>query len=325
MKVLLACDRKADPAQLAAYLAGRLDGRPVDIDVLTVIPGAAAPAVAGDTGRNTTVIAESGHEYRQACAYVATLAQELQKARPRSVRTHVEHGDPAEVILASSRLWRSELLLVGAPRRRGLLTAFRVDGVTRRLLNWSDCPVELLRAGSQPALEDLILLPLPLPLQEAAQLPLQRLAALPWRKHARVHLLGVAPAAIDERHAELSPAAALISLQHACDARTRASGTLADLQQQLSALLPPGIQYTHELAEGELREVVARRCSELQPSLLVLGQCCFGKASNNVFNALPSAALTLSVDCPVLLLQDGNTATVAQRKTEAARILTLAR
>ena len=319
MKVLLACKGNEDPARLAAYLVGRFDGSQIDIDVLSVIPGI-EPQFVEEPVR---LIAERGREYRQACAHLAALAQELAVVRPRSVRTHVEYGDPADVILAASRRWRSELLLAGAPRRRGLLTAFRIEGVTRRLLRWADCPLELLRADSRPAADEIVLLPLPL--DAALRPPLPRLAGLPWRRGSRIHLLGILPAALGQEHAELSPAAVLLSLQHARDARTRASSLLADLRDQLAVQLLPGLEFTLELAEGEPRHIIVQRSRALQPGLLVLGHYCFGLNDASPFRSLPPAALTLSVDCPVLLLQDGNGSTLTNRKPDTARILKLAR
>lgn len=324
MKILLASDQRTDPSLLASYLAGRLRGRPADIDVLTVISGSEElEADATNGGSNIIGISESGRDYRQACAHVATLASELQRAGLRAVRTHVEYGDPADVILASSRQWRSDLLLIGTPRRRGLLTAFRLEGVTRRLLRWSDCPVELLRPDTQAMLDDVQLLPLPV--DAAAQLPLQRLQSLPWHQGSRLHLLGVLPPGLDESRVEANPAATLLALQHARDAHTRAAAVLANLQTQLSALLPQGVQLTCDLAEGSLRELVVQRVEQLQPNLLLLSHTCFDGGGSPLFHSLSPTALALSVQCPVLSLQDRDAAPLPQRRTDTARILKLAR
>ncbi len=188
MKLLLASDQTLDPALQASYLARRLGRQQAEIDVLTVIPGMedggddAAASHGGVIG-----ISEGAREYRQACAHVASLAAQLQQHGFRNVRTHVEYGDPAEVILASSRQWRSQLLLIGSPRRRGLLTAFRLDGITRRLLRWADCAVELIRPQLVPAQPDTVLLPLTI--DSIRHLPLQQLQSLPGLDGCRLHLL----------------------------------------------------------------------------------------------------------------------------------------
>lgn len=326
MKFLLACDQRSDPTLLAAYLASRLNGRngDIDVDILTVIAGVEEASDDTDVNGNVIGISETSRDYRSACAFVATIAQELKQLGLKSVRTHVEYGDPADVILSSSRLWRSDLLLVGAPRRAGLLTAFRLEGVTRRLLRWSDCPVELLRPEAQAARDDLLLLPLPV--DAAGRLPVPRLLGLPWRNGSRLHLVGVLPEPLDESLAEASPAAMLLALQNARDASTRAEAVMAGLQAQLAAVLPEGVHITHEVAEGQLHEVTVHRAGELKPSLLVLSQCSFEHAGASPLHAMSPAALALCVSASVLLLQDGDAAAgLPRRKADTARILKLAR
>jgi nucleotide-binding universal stress UspA family protein len=321
MKFLLASDQRHDPALLASHLAGQIGAQAAEVDVLTVIPGVEdLPDSDSATQGSVIGISEGAGEYREACAHVATIASQLKQYGIKQVRTHVEYGDPAEVILASSRLWRSQLLLVGAPRRRGLITGFRLDGVTRRLLRWADCPVALIRpdVGSTDSRELL----LPLNMSSLRHFPLQQLKLLPWQEGARLHLLGVLPPSMDESRAEASPAAALLALQQGRDAMGRAEARLAALRTDLEARLPCKVAVSFDIEEGSLAELVMHRARQHTPGLIVLSAACLENQGND---GLAPAALALSLPGSVLFLQNTNSDALPEGSQGQARILKLAR
>lgn len=322
MKVLLASDQRTDPTLLARHLAGRLEACTAELDVLTVIPGIEELGDQPEGNHGVIGIAEGAHDYHQACAHVATLAAQLHEHGFRHVRTHVEYGDPAEVILASSRTWHSQLLLIGAPRRRGLLTAFRLDGVTWRLLRWADCPVELIRPDAAQADPRSIILPLSA--AALTRLPLAALQSLPWQDGDQLHLLCAMPPGFDETRAEASPAAALLALQQGRDACGRASSRLDAIRTELENLLPVRVKLTHEVVEGSLSEHTMRSARDLRPGLMVLNSSCLDEHSKRKHDE-PPTALALSLPCSVLFLPDDVLAQRPRRSVGQARILKFAR
>lgn len=323
MKVLLASNARLDPALLASHLAGRFGRQAVEVDVLTVVPGIDAPADDAATGHGRIIgITEGPRDFHQACAHVATLAMQLQAQGLHKVRTHVEYGDPAEVILAASRRWHSQLLLIGAPRRGGLLTAFRLDGVTRRLLRWADCPLELMRPDAGQS--DLRRCVLPLAAAALLHVPLQTLQKLPWQDGDQLHLLCALPPGLDESRMEASPAAALLALQQGRDAAARARSRLAALQESLQESLPARVQLSHELGEGSLSALTVRHARARQPGLVLLHAACLTERQPEP-DPQPPTALALSLPGSVLLLQDENLSTLPQRGATQARLLKFAR
>lgn len=322
MKVLLATNQRLDPALLARHLAGRFGRQNVEVDVLCVVPGFEELPDAADTTHGSVIgISEGARDYHQACAHVATLASQLQAHGVRQVRTHVEYGDAAEVILESCRQWRSQLLLIGAPRRGGLLTAFRLDGVTRRLLRWADCPVELIRPdGGRTNPRHCVL-----PLSAAAlrRVPLNALQQLPWQDGDQLLLLCALPPGLDDSRVEASPAAALLALQQGRDAQARARNQLGALQATLEIKLPARVQIRQELLEGSLAEVTVRHARTQQPGLILLNPACLAERHPEP-DPQPPTALALSLPGSVLLLPDEAQAAPAPRATQA-RILKFAR
>jgi len=325
MRILLAADHQSDPVALGNYLLHRIGGRPADIEVITVIPGIEEPFAEKDEQRQPIItIGEGSSTYQRSCALVAAVAAQLQASGFASVRTHVEYGDPAEVLLESSRQWRCDLVLISAPRGKGRLTVLQLDGVTRRLLHWSDSPVELMRPFTGDSVRRNTIL-MPVPLHAMKRFPLHALQALPWWHGSRLHLLGIQPESIDTSRAEASPAALLLALQHARDAGAKAQATLAACAKELNAGCDGKLQVTHAMVEGNLHQASAAAIQSLQPQVLVLSQGCFDQNPKALFGGLTPAALALSTPCSVLLLQDDPAAATTLRRRDSAAILKLAR
>jgi nucleotide-binding universal stress UspA family protein len=325
MKLLLAVDNNSDPVALGNYLLHRLGPRPVDIEVMTVIPGIEEAVDEYPAQPTSTItITEGAQEYQRACALVAAVAAQLQASGFNAVRTHVEYGDPAEVLLASSRQWRCDLVLVSAPRRKGVLTALQLDGVIRRLLRWCDCPVELMRPFSADSIQRSTVL-MPVPVDTIKRVPLHALQALPWLHGSRLHLLGIQPESIDFNLCEANPAALLLALQHARDAKAKAQAMLATCGKDLEAACHGRLAVTHAMEEGSLRQVTAAAMQDLQPQLVIFSSACFEQNSKALFGVLSPAALALSAPCSVLMLQEDPAATPSLRRQDTAHILKLAR
>lgn len=325
MKILLAVDASSNPVAVGNYLLQRLGPRPVNIEVLTVIPGIEEQDDDYPVRHESIIsIAEGAQEYQRGCALVAAVAAQLQACGFASVRTHVEYGDPAEVLLGSSRQWRCDLVLIGAPRRKGVLTALQLDGVTRRLLRWCDSPVELMRPFTAESAHRSTVL-VPLPIEAMKRFPLHALQALPWCHGSRLHLLGVQPESVDASLAEASPAALLLALQHTRDAGAKALAALAACARELETAGQGRLTVTHDMVEGSLREACGVAFQALQPQLVVLGAACFDQNTKALFGALSPATLALSAPCSVLMLQDEPTTAPALRRQETAHILKLAR
>ncbi len=325
MRILLAADQQCDPVALGNYLLHRIGKRPADIEVITVIPGVELSFTKKDEQRRPIIsISEGSTDYQRGCALVAAIAAQLQASGFASVRTHVEYGDPAEILLESSRQWRCDLVLISAPRGKGRLTAVQLDGVTRRLLHWSESPVELMRAFTGDSMRRNTVL-MPVPLHAIKRFPLHALQALPWWHGSRLHLLGIQPESIDASRTEANPAALLLALQHARDAGAKAKTTLAACAKELDTACNGKLRITHGMVEGNLHQASAAAIRSLQPQVLVLSQACFDQNPKTLFSGLTPAALALSAPCSVLLLQDDPAAATPVRTRDSAPILKLAR
>jgi len=325
MKILLAVNETNDPVTTSTYLEKRFGRNQVEVDVLTVIQGSELLNAFEDGSPEGSIEAKQhALAYDHACALVANVAAELRKRYGiKAVRTHVEYGDPAEVILTTSRRWHSSLLLIGAPARRGLLTALRVEGVTRRLLKWADCPVEMLRAQfPTDSRAQKILVPIPLVKPESFILP--PLSTLPWQPGTHLHMLGVMPETFDSNQTEANPAVMLLAVQTGRDAWAKAKSRLARLCGELAAQLPEGVKLGHQLAEGTLREATVATSQEMGADLVVLGRNWLD-SGNSRFAGLSPAALALSVSCSVLMLQDDPAIAGEQAGKAAANFASLAR
>jgi len=302
MKILLAVSEKNDPRAVSAYLARRFGRHDVELDVLTVLPASAeaedAGYAQGDALASSQVL---GTHHQKASFLVNVFAAELQaRVDSARMRTHVEYGDPADVILACSKRWHSELVLIEAPHRKGLLTAFRLDGVTRRLFAQATCPVELLRTNhSMPTAGCSVLIPVGL--AQLDNFPFAQLQGLPWAKGSCIHLLGVVPAPYDESRFEAN-AAAVVRAMHVCSLyKQRAEERLAKVAKDLTELLGRDITVKHEVVDGSPRDVIEETAAKMQPALIVLADT-DGSARRMPAPASP-VTIAMSNHVPVLLLR----------------------
>ena len=74
---------------------------------------------------------------------LAPAKAELDRAGVRNT-THVEFGDPAEVIAARAKEWNADLILMGM-HGGGLIGSRSLGSVTRRVLHLTEVPVMLVK------------------------------------------------------------------------------------------------------------------------------------------------------------------------------------
>jgi nucleotide-binding universal stress UspA family protein len=300
MKVLLAINEKNDPVATARYLADRFGNTRLDLHVLSVID---KPELLTTIGRGNSLLEnelerQAAHN-RAICSMVADFAKQLRFAiKPRSASTHVEYGDPAEVVLRFARQLQVDLLLLGAPKRHGLLTAFRLEGVTRRVLRWADCPVELFRPAEtgQP---QRILVPFRISADRNFTLP--KLSHLAMEEHCELQLLGIMSPVFDENCTEANPAAVLLRMQEARDSWAYARSRLAELSANLARELPQSVQVKHLLLQGDPVRELSKAACQLQPSLVVLDEQWVNQKSH-LFSGFTPMSLVMSVNCSVISL-----------------------
>jgi len=302
MKILLAVTDKNDPRAMGAYLARRFAGKEVEFDVLTVLNASAETA--DENFIQDDMLDSSGMHgtYHQlGSTLVEVFASELQaRLGTAMLRTHVEYGDAADVILACCDRWHSDLVLIEAPHRKGLLTAFRIDGVTRRIFAKARCPVELLRTNDTLATARFNVL-IPVALEQLRYFPFAQLESLPWTQGCCIHLVGVIPPAFDESLVEASAAAVVKALQECSHYRLRALERLQKYAQELSRVLGEGIQIEHQVLEGSPRDVTGECASRLQASLIILADS--GDATRDTHSTPSPVAIAMSTFAPVLLLR----------------------
>lgn len=289
MRVLLAVNQQTDPLLLSACVAERFYKANVKIDVVTVL----APGLRS-RGR--------GASPRTSAEIVALTASELRdKHGFDSVRKYVESGDTVEALVTASTRLRSGLIVIEA-RQSGMLTAFRLDGVTRRLLRRSQCPVELLRPRQARAKERFNVL-LPLSLDQIDSYPWSSLQALPWAPGSRLLLMGVVPPAVDAGCIEANAAAVLRSLKESDDARAAGMQRLAALRDHLASRMGRDIRVDFQIAEGNTRDVAVEYAHRTDAALIVLGCAATDGAFRGLLSTLSPATIALSAPCSVLVSQ----------------------
>jgi hypothetical protein len=115
MKVLVAVGEANDPRVASDYLAARFDGTRVEVDVLSVVHRPRSPV------DRLYVAGRAAADLKAAGARVNEVARRLADGHGfLRVRTHVQHGVVADVILAASGRWSSASLHAHAPPRRAV-------------------------------------------------------------------------------------------------------------------------------------------------------------------------------------------------------------
>ncbi|MDY6949662.1 MAG: universal stress protein [Pseudomonadota bacterium] len=304
MKLLLAIDRDSDPRIVAAYVAERFGRQGVAIDVVTAIPdtdGASA---------HTRHMADVLPFPRRRCAHycaaeelVAVLAAELRhKQGFRQVRSHVEYGDAGSAIVAACLRLNPDLLLMEAPRSRGLLTAFSLDGVTRRVVARVSCPVELLRphAATPRSLFNVLV---PIPMMQPPEFPMKQLQALPWPRGSRLHLMGLLDGIFDDSRSEANPATVALELRREQSARRRARARLEAAARELQAALPPDVEVVYDVADGVSSKTIVEAARRNCASLIALPGVATDRSFRGLISGVSPGAVALAATCSVLLLR----------------------
>jgi len=319
MKVLLAINEFTDLQGVTRYCAKRFADRDTEIDVLTVLPHGTTGGGAGAGRNNVAELPNHGHRFDRADALVAALVTELQEQQGFAVVCgHVSFGDPVEAILSARERFRSSQILIEAPRRQGLLTAFRLDGVTRRLLGKAECPVELVRTEKHTGDQSMKVL-VSVGLDQLDNFPFERLAALSLAPGSQLSLVGVMPPAMPENSLEIGAAVAVRALQMASHRRILAEARLEKVRKALFEEMSEGVGVDCEVLEGSTREVTVDAARRAQASLLVIASAASDGALRGLFSTLSPAAIAMSAACSVLLLRAPQAATTGCEEDDGVR------
>lgn len=297
MRVLLTVHRESDAQSLALAVAARFGSAPVGIDVLTVIPHR----------RRKLRLRRPAPSDSSSGAHIPTelVARLRDEYGLRDVRKHVEYGDVVESIIATTTRLRSRIVLLEAPRQPGLLTAFRLDGVTRQLFQRARCPVELVRhqADLGQAPHDNVLVPMGL--DEIESFTPEHFRGLPWNEGVRLHFLGVMPPAVSPTFVEANPITVLRTLRDTESARARTRQGLA----QLCAVLTKAFGHTKNvdfgLVEASTHDVAVECTRRTKAGLIVLSSTGNDGGFRGRSSTLSPAAIALASPCSVMLLRQG--------------------
>lgn len=301
MRVLLAVSETCDPLATSDYLAARFDGAAIEVDVLSVVPHQTNPP--GPSGRG----AGGGAPRSTANGLVTDIVKRLDQHHGfRRVRAHVRYGAAADTIVAASERWRSTSVLIGAPRQRGLLTAFGIDSVARAVSARTHCPVELLRPSSIDAKGGNRVLAV-LDVAQLDEFPFDQLQlqTSSWSAGSLLRILGVLPPAIKNSRVDGNPAAILRAMNESAEGRSWAAARLDTVCHTLAETFGPRVTLDYRLVEGSTRDVALENAERLGASLLVLGSAATDGALRGLFSSLSPAAITMAAPCSVLLLRSG--------------------
>lgn len=301
MKVLLAVNNSNNPIETARYLADRFGKSPIELHLLSVI--------SGQEIISKTMVNNSDHEaklekqalcHRETSTMLADFARHIRfTGKVKSISTYVEYGDPAEVMLSMCRQLQVDIVLLGAPKKHGFLTAFRLDGVTRRVMRWTECTVEMFRCCNSENVQQRILVPLRI--EPGRQLTLPPIQHLALGTNCDIRLLGILPQVFEDNQVEANPAAMLIRIQETRDRWGFARSKLEELGKQLAGELPESTRVSQLLLQGNPVEVLAQSARELTPTHVVLDEKWVAR-KGHIFPDLSPMTVIMSMNCSVISL-----------------------
>ena len=300
MKLLIAVTQQMNIGYTVEYLGRRFSGNSLEIDLVHVLkPGHLFRLRQDGDGSEDEPSRELDLCHAMLSVYAARIRALLS---PRKVRTHILRGDPPGKILELARERGSDLILMGAPDREGLLSGFRLDAVTRRVLRWASCPVELIRPTSRDMLRRVLI---PVSLKDGVpDTGLPELQHANWAPGTHLHLLGIRPAVVDSSRCEASAAAVLLKLQDEVDASPSLRAWFEGVCDSLRSTIPEDVKVSYELTEGPLRETITESVQRLDPDLVILDQSLCRTRRSGVFSSLDAMSLVMALPCSVSQWQD---------------------
>jgi hypothetical protein len=299
MKALLAVGENSHPRAVSDYLAARFDGTCTEVDVLNVVYRPRSPV------DRLHIAGRAAAELRAASELVHEVAKRLADHGFRLVRTHVQHGVVADVILAASERWDSTSLLIGAPRDPDLLTTLGYDSVAHAVATRSRRPVEMLRTASIDS-NDRNRVLIVTSAERLDDFPFEQVQQQSgaWKGRSLLRILATLPPAnvarVFGRVAGMRP-----RLEEDLERRSTATARLSAVCRTLMEGAPDRIEADHRLVEGSTRQVALGSAKRLAPSLLVVDEPAGDNPLRRLLGSLSRAAVPLAAPCSVLLLRSG--------------------
>ena len=300
MKVLLAINEYNDPVETARYLADRFGKSKLELHLLSVIDQPELVEIAEGCKPQLEMDLQRQAEHQQQISsmlddYIKQLRFTI---KPRTLSAHIKHGDPAEVVLNFARQLQADLLLLGAPRRQGLLTSFRLESVSRRALRWANCPVEIFRLGNKVKRQRILV---PLHIRPDGDFILPELRHLSFSANSEVLLLGIMPPVFEENCTETNPASLLLKIQETRDLLGYTKSRLAEVRTILAKELPESISLQQLLIKGDPITELKKTACQLRPSLVVLDTQ-WGNQKSHLFSNFTPISLAMLANCSVISL-----------------------
>ncbi|MCP5144612.1 MAG: universal stress protein [Gammaproteobacteria bacterium] len=317
MKLLVATTQSFDPLAIATQLARRFDLKQCDIDVLHVVGGGINNAISKAANVvQLRPVPPDPHAPQMAMRQLSEMLQQYYEAR--TVRTHLERGDKAGIVLEFSRARECDVLILTEPHgHSGTLLRDRQQSA-RRILDWAPCTVQILRQPDEQAGKCSVLIPLPC--ASGVALTSDDIRAVGMDAGSCVHLLGIMPPSIDEQLFEASPAALLRTIQQARDAAAAARAQLERISRDFLADTALQLHFEHSVAEGEWGTVALKAVRRLRPQTLVLNRS-WDPGLRAIRARHDTAYVALTAACTTLFIDAGQRMPVpAGRTTQGRRI-----
>lgn len=278
MKILLAVSTDSDPIAVSRYIGSRFKHRNIYIDILTVLPRGRSTAAVGG-------LQNLKKRANQVVDKISTLLRENYQIT--GVFGHIEYGDPSQLILSLSKRWRSSLILIEAPKRQGMLTAIRRNGVSHQLFDKAGCSLEFVRSESKQENKPFKVL-IPLNENTIDRFDIRKLTEMLWVSNSQIRLAAVMPDPYDSSRIEASPAALLKESRELARRKAVVEGKLSALCNQLTEALnhPPDIDF--QICKGNFYQTISQVAERFDPALIVIqSEKDFSRLKNNFFTPKP--------------------------------------
>jgi len=305
MNILLTIDDDHEPRLVAAYVAERFGDALLGIDLLQVVPPAAAASASGPADHDIVVERARRQAGDRLAGFAAALRTVEGVAR---VDTHVVAGDTADAIAESARRLGSALI-VYETRGDGRLARWREAHFTAELLRLAPCAVELVKpiAAAPRSLFNVLL---PISGDRLESYPWATIAALPWPRGTHLQFLGMLPGSAHDMPLETNAFRLIETLSSSRAAASRAGASLFDACARLGATLGAGVTIDYALADATDGSIVATQAQRYRASLVVTCSHAEQRGRRARARFVPlfarDAALQVAAQaaCPVLVLRD---------------------
>lgn len=284
MKILLAVDSSEASDTAVREVAARPWPDSSTVHVFSVAP----PAKILD-------IANLAEELQRTADEIVHRALEQLRGAPLRIIGSTSSGDPKDVILDHAQEIGAELIVIGAHGTTGL-AGMLASGVSKAILRFAPCSVELVRAQRSP---DPLRILLATDGSEFSEAAARSVAARPWPAGSEIRILSVVEVTVPVLRSSFFDSKAMEELR--AGAMKRAEEAVMAAEQ---ILLDAGLQAsgTEAVPSATPKELILSEAGEWGADLIVLGSHHRRGLSRFLLGSV-SEAVALHAPCSVEIIR----------------------